>query len=360
MKMLFGNYSQTIATQQALSYMSGSANKDGLYVSGENFYERIISRPYKKKAYTFSDGKVIEDNELYYFKREPILWDILADFGDCYLLLADKILSAGCFFQSFKDRIINGKTIYRNNWAGSDARKWLNEVFYRKAFSREEKKLILDQKMDIDATNFYHNVFSKQDVSRSNVILPTYQDVTSEEFGFCSDVKAKDDKRSRAPTDYAKAAGAMYFESTGDGEGNGYWWLASSAKNGANCITVYKNGALDMEGGIFNWSQYGYVPCILVAKDASLVLTDDDGVVLNPPQPDEITETAVDDNNAETAPAEGENAEELSSETDGDNQAIGDEGAQAQTEETPQAEQGEIAAETDEIKETAVDDTAQD
>jgi len=266
MKIIFGQFPKTVASDEELANMSEGTDKEGLFTSGESKFERIIGTPYRKHTYTFSNGKVVEEGETYFFKVEPIVWDVMREYEDCYLLCTHDIIATGCFFQSFKDRELNGKTIYRNNWAGSDANRWLNETFYRKAFNKDERQFILDQKMNMQATCPYDNVFAQQDISRSNVILLTYADVTNPEFGFNPDPKSKDPLRQKSPTDYSRATGAFYFHSDGEDSGFGYWWLSNSAKTGANVLNVYKSGTIDMEGGLFNWSQYGYVPCILLFK----------------------------------------------------------------------------------------------
>lgn len=264
MKIQFGSFPQSIATPEALANMSPSPNKAGNYSSGDDFYVRLITRPYQKN-YTFSDGTPIRDNEIKYFKIQPLYWDVLADFGDCLLLVSDQILYGSCFYGSFKDRMIGHKTIYRNDWGDSDARKWLNEFFYRKAFPGTIKREILDQKTDVDACGFYHNLFSKQIITRSNVIFLSFEDACNPDFGF-KGFKEKDEKRQKTPTDFAKASGAFYYTGEGEGKGFGSWWLLSNGKTGANVLTVMKNGTIDMEGGIFNHTHHGYVPCILIIK----------------------------------------------------------------------------------------------
>ena len=272
MKIRFGTFPQSVASPEALENMSPTANKAGHYSSGGDFYVRLITRPHQPN-YTFSDGTPIKDNEVKYFKVEPLYWDVVADFGDCLLLVADKILYASCFYGSFKDRMVGRKTIYRNDWGDSDARKWLNDYFYRKAFNGMDKRQLLDQKTDVDAGGFFHNLFAKQIITRSNVVFLSYEDACNFDFGY-KDFKEKDERRQKAPTDFAKASGAFYSPIAGDGQGFGSWWLLSNGKNGATVLTVLKNGTIDMEGGVFNHTHHGFVPCVLIIKPTEEKLRD--------------------------------------------------------------------------------------
>ncbi len=68
-------------------------NEQGNYLGSDGCYYRLSGPAYHTKSFSeFSDGTPIVDNQNYYFKVEPIRWQILEKKGNTALLICDSII----------------------------------------------------------------------------------------------------------------------------------------------------------------------------------------------------------------------------------------------------------------------------
>ncbi len=216
--IFFGTYPQTIVDDEALI---GELNKltqtnsKGYYTYKENEYAKVSANPYTS-TYKFSNGETIISNEVYYFKVEPIKWLILEVEDGSVTLLADMILDLQQFYISRDDRIIDGKTIYANNYEYSTIIEWLNNDFYNKAFNDIDKEQVLKSFVDNSASTTASslNEYVSNDTN-DWVYLLSYQDVESFYFSINEEKIAK-------ASDYAKAINIYVSEGYGS-----HWWLRS-------------------------------------------------------------------------------------------------------------------------------------
>lgn len=156
------------------------------------------------------------------YRYEPIKWRILQVQGNTYYLLSDKALDSQQFYHSLENRIIDGKTIYPNDWEHSDIRKWLNNDFYNTAFSENCKKLIQDTLLDNintakqefqtgDDSHLIRIGSNTSTINQNNttdkVFLPSAKDCCNPEYGFFADNDGWDPARHFIPTDYAQHMG---------------------------------------------------------------------------------------------------------------------------------------------------------
>ena len=91
------------------------------------FYTYYIILAKKGSIFTFGN---YEQNK---GKAEPIEWIVLDKKDSELFLISKKVL----YYKNYSDN--NSKNIA---WENSSIRKWLNNEFYNKAFSNEEKTII--------------------------------------------------------------------------------------------------------------------------------------------------------------------------------------------------------------------------
>ena len=186
--------------------------------------------------------------------EEPIEWIILDKRDDGSLLLISKyILDAG----RFNERQVS---LYSTlTWEDSSLRAWLNEGFYRAAFSEEEKAAILIT--DLETENVSDIEAGSANIIRDRVFL-----LSATEAGRYF---ANEEARMCIPTKYATAQGAAqddeYFI---DGVGTCPWWLRSPGKR-TNCeASINRFGRISLDAGITN-EHFGIRPVIAVLLDKS-------------------------------------------------------------------------------------------
>ena len=173
-----------------------------------------------------SNKQQIIKGNTYYFKVEPIKWKILSVNGIEYQLMTDLIIDCQQFNSSSSTRTIDGKTVYANNYEYSDIRKWLNEDFYNKAFTKALQSYINTTFVDnsLASTKDSSNPYTCNDTN-DKVYLLSYKDITNSGYGFSS-FYTYDKSRQKQLTDYAKAMGC-YMNKGADYYNNGYYWLRS-------------------------------------------------------------------------------------------------------------------------------------
>lgn len=175
-----------------------------------------------------SDGEYYEAlyetcyEKLMHFKVEPVKWRILEEKDGIATLLCEDIIG-------MKDY---GVWSY---YISSNVRDWLHDTFYRRAFSEEQKAIILETEVDNSAE-------STGDASNPNASGDTY------DFLYLLSYKEAVEKygltaadRKKRPTPYAEAASAY--------KNYGEWWLHSPASNGKIYAQyVDENGVVHAEG----------------------------------------------------------------------------------------------------------------
>ncbi len=217
----FGEYPQTLK-QDSVTIISNTPDSNGYYLGSDNErYAKVEATPYSS-AYYFNNKQQIVKGTTYYFKVEPIKWKILQVNGKEYKLMTDLIIDNQKFYSYTGTRTIDGKTIYPNNYEYSDIRKWLNEDFYNKAFTKVLQSYINTTFVDnsLASTGNSSNKYICND-TYDKVCLLSYKDITNKEYGFTNDKS-----RQKQLTDYAKAKGCYMATST-DFYNNGYYWLRS-------------------------------------------------------------------------------------------------------------------------------------
>ncbi len=213
-------------------------------------------RPYRtgntsSETYQYDNG--YNKGNIYYFKYEPLSWRIL-DPSEGYVM-CNQIIDS----QAYQNFIYyNGSEYYNSeacenyasDWVTSSLRQWLNNSFYKTAFSEEEKSQIgtshLENKSKHSSTYDSADTYDK-------IFLISYYDAANSAYGFDSSSDANDAARQLKGTDYAKCQG-LYVSSSYDGPS---WWRLRSPNNSYGATEVVLGGwvygycgAGDTDGGV--------------------------------------------------------------------------------------------------------------
>ena len=319
-QILFGSYPQTRVTDsallEALNALTGdlpgkanscSWNSYGYYADaqpsdyafykdvsyGEDRYRGVYLtayRPIYTGQSTGADISYIDDNgyqlnTVYWFRYEPIVWNVLSCDAEGQMLLAASRSLDGQPFQtaySFVDEetvLIPGTEIPVNDWENSTLRIFLNETFLKAAFTVEEQAQILPTVLDNQTTGITATDQARQKNTTDHVFLQSVADVKNKAYGYSS----KGASRVRGFTDYAAIQGvrASNQSSTADGAQACFYLLRSAGVQSYLVAGVSKNGSVSSDitmnanpditpdlredvGGLAWNGDGGILPCITV------------------------------------------------------------------------------------------------
>ena len=306
--LLFGSYPQSEVTGEAITsaltaaagslptesdgsdwtsygyYINGSVSNYMWYIdleySGEK-YRGVYFTQYRPYYTTNSSsaGNSHQDNNgyntstVYWFKYEPIKWRILSESNGEALILCESIIDSQEYYKSASNRTINGQTVYANNYAESNIRAWLNDTFYRAAFTDLQKQLIVLTTVDNSArsTSDSGNNFTQATSyycadTEDYIFLLSEQEVTNSDYGFNSSYIIADTARQKKNTDYAKSQGVATSTSSGY-EGNGYWWLRSPDYRDSDLARLVSSGGGADNRDVVYITGGGVVPALKIKLD---------------------------------------------------------------------------------------------
>ena len=196
--LTYGLYPQTNVNDSTLvSALNGLTTpaSNGWYLYDDVYYAKVSANPYNGTG-TFDNDEAIVSGTTYWFKCEPITWNVLSSGGE-YLVLSSVLLDAHCYHNSTSDRTIENVTIHANNYKYSDIRNWLNDDFYDCAFALGDT--------NIQTTTLEDGIQDKAFLLRTS-------DYTDSSYGFAS----KTDRNCKT-TDWARARGAYCASEQYDG-----------------------------------------------------------------------------------------------------------------------------------------------
>ena len=192
-------------------------------------------------------------NTVYWFRYDPLRWDIIKKENGNALLLCDLIIDAQAYYRSTALRS-EDTAIYANNYMRSDIRSWLNSDFYDISFTSAQKSLIL-------TTLVSNSVASTGDSTNRYTCLNTEDKVflMSREEVLNSSLFENADALKKGMTAYARVQGCYYYSSYSTGD----WWLRSPHYNsGQNAYIVAYYGSCDYT--TVNYTQIGVVPAVWI------------------------------------------------------------------------------------------------
>ena len=180
----------------------------------------------------------------------PIEWLVLDCDGETALLISRYALD--CMPYNKKKEDIT--------WETCTLRGWLNNEFFNKAFSAEEKQYILQSDVSADKNPEYST--NPGNATKDNVFLLSVVE-TNKYF-------KSDDARICAPTDYAIQQGANTSDNKKiEGRDTCGWWLRSPGYSSFYAAHSRYYAAYVRDGGsindyFVNWSRYAVRPCVRV------------------------------------------------------------------------------------------------
>ena len=231
-------------------YVSGSVSNFMWYIdltyNGEK-YRGVYFTSYRPNSTTnmssadnsSQDDNGYSTNNIYWFRYEPIKWEILSESDGKAMIVADMVIDSQqyCHYTKTSQFTHNGGTGYPNNYALSDIRKWLNDTFYNTAFNDLQKELIQVTNVDnsISSTGYSSNDYVCENTN-DNVFLLSYAEAST--------YMTNNTEIQKGSTDYAKCQGA-WTSTNSSYSGNGHWWLRSP-----NCNTRYYARRVNSDGNV--------------------------------------------------------------------------------------------------------------
>lgn len=214
--LLYGVYPQTNindeATINALNQIS-APQSNGWYLYNNEYYAKINASPYAN-YYTFDNGTKIVAGTIYWFKCEPISWDVISITSGEYLIHTTKLLDVCQYYTSTDNRTIGGKTVYPSNYEYSKVRGWLNDNFYKTAFNFNDQYVqITNVNNSASTTRYSSNPYVCNDTV-DKVFLLSYKDLQN---NFASGARA-------FTTDFARARGSSASTYSLLNPYSGYYW----------------------------------------------------------------------------------------------------------------------------------------
>ncbi len=234
----YGRYPQKIVDDQniinELDKLT-SKNDNGYYELLGNEYEKIcslkneISKKYPKTSmHNFSNGKEMIENEIYYFKVEPIRWRVLVSKSKELKVISTSILD-GCIFSEDNTNC---------NYENSYCRYFLNNTFLNKAFTLEERDFIKTSLVDnSDETLENPKKQLSSEITEDKIYALSYKEGYMKKYSFTGSKFSKCNARFSLLSDYAFAKGCKKKLNE-----TGYWLSRSPFSYGqAIMITEPKN-----------------------------------------------------------------------------------------------------------------------
>lgn len=303
----FGEWPQTIKATDVIILEDAETKQMGahVYYKGSDgfWYAKVYENGYNTNC-NYSNGtqvavKNTENPNYLYFKVEPIKWQVLnSDYNITgkALILADKILTANIPYYDVhgENRVVNGKTVYPNNYKHSTLRAFLNGLeyeykekdssqeerrifkgkgFLQTAFTSEEQEFIITSTVDNSAEstnpatnstiwNSGENQYACENTTDKIFVL-SEKEVTTESYGLATFIDKKTEvPKVRCATDYTMAN--FGNQSTTEGFG-GWWWLRSPVYHNSNLSRDFDvEGNASLNHGVYNTSG-GIVPALYVS-----------------------------------------------------------------------------------------------
>ena len=226
--LTYGLYPQTNVNDSdlvtALNELT-TPESNGWYLYDNEYYAKVSATPHFT-GFKFNNGTTIVSGTTYWFKCEPIIWNVLSDNNGEYYILSSVLLDAHRYDELYYD-VKDGHCA--NNYEYSEIRAWLNNDFYNSTFALGSSHI---QTTTIDnsaaTTNSTSNSYACN-YTQDKVFLPSYKDYFNSSYGFST---SNDITSSRCckTTDWARARGSEY-NSNSSGNYNGYYWTRSPSSS---------------------------------------------------------------------------------------------------------------------------------
>lgn len=217
----YGIYPQTVVDDERLiEALNGLSETSGYYFYKNAYYAKVKATV--ESDYHFDNGTQIVDGTTYWFKCEPITWNVLSNTNGERYILSSVVLDASCYYPDTEDRSSGGEKIYPNNYKYSDIWEWLNIDFYNSAFALHDSYI---QETTVDNSASTTNPTGEDnpyacDNTEDKVFLPSFKDYINPDYF------DKTSARYCKTTDWARAKGAQY-DTRSSYLFNGTYWTRS-------------------------------------------------------------------------------------------------------------------------------------
>ncbi len=219
----YGLYPQTNVNDESLITALNALTTPGTngYYFHENAYYAKVSATVELE-YHFDNGAGIVNGTPYWFKCEPITWNVLSNTDGERYILSSVVLDASCYYPDTEVRSSGGKKIYPNNYEYSEIWEWLNIDFYKSAFALHNSYI---QETTVDNSASTTNPSGEDNQYACNntedkVFLPSFKDYINPDYF------DKTSARYCKTTDWARAKGAQY-DTRSSYLFNGTYWTRS-------------------------------------------------------------------------------------------------------------------------------------
>ena len=269
--LTYGLYPQTHVSEETEKSTVDSLNAltaaeaegNGWYLLNGEYYAKATAKPCGS-SYKFDDGTTIVRGTTYWFRCEPIKWDILKTEEGSYFLLSDRLLDAHRYNEYYEGEK-NG--YYANSYENSEIREWLNGAFYDSAFALDSS-LVMETEVDNSASTTYSSPNSYAcGKTTDKVFLPSYQDYKNADYGFSTSSSDYDAARRCKTTDWARANYAWCSISSSYLY-NGYYWTRSPNPSNSYRASRVDGGGYLASGISVNNSYSAVRPCLKLRRTA--------------------------------------------------------------------------------------------
>ena len=251
--LYFGEYPQSLKASDVT--VTETTNQNGYYLGSDNaWYAKIIGAP-MLTGYKFYNDEVITSGTEYYFKVEPIKWQILSDDGDTLKVVCASVLV---------NKQFNNVDSIGNNYKKSAIRSWLNGEFYNTAFSDLQQELILTTTVDNSkaSTAYADNKYACEN-TEDKIYLLSYAEAYA-----ITKSQSSSELRARLATDYARALGVS-IQTNANHYGAANWWLRSphdksSYQPNTDALYVTSIGSLSSNNTMVGTTSVGVVPALQI------------------------------------------------------------------------------------------------
>ena len=187
--------------------------ENGWYLYEGKYYAKAIA---EESGLTFDSGTVSIKEATYWFRCEPIIWNILSNTNGEYYIVSSLLLDAHYYY-----KYADGSA-ETSNYKYSDIRTWLNEDFYNLAFSLGNEYV---QTTTVDNSASTTDSTSNKcacENTEDKVFLPSYQDYINSSYGFSTSTSSTEARYCKT-TDWARVRGADYSTSSSYFFNGDYW-----------------------------------------------------------------------------------------------------------------------------------------
>ena len=224
---------------------------NGWYLYNNEYYAKINAVPLRS-GYKFDNEITIVKGSIYWFKCEPITWNILNNNNGEYYLLSSLLLDAHLYATS------------SNNYKNSEIRSWLNNEFYNSAFALQNS-YIKTTNVDNSAstTESDGNQYACEN-TQDKVFLPSYQDYLNSGYGFDRSTVSTTTRQCKT-TDWVRARGVYLTNAVNPGHDpiNGSYWTRSPSSNRSTYAnSVDLSGNLNDTWGTVDSNDFGVRPAV--------------------------------------------------------------------------------------------------